>query len=219
MLNTRARNTVLQWPIYYAVPASIQDKSRYKNNGTLNNITWETRPNGMVVPVFNGVNGLISLGTPTTLNINTFTISVWIKRTALSGAGNYRVIIGSENNGYGLGINPSDGAPGDILYLSKTGVSAVFGSAFLLDLTSWHHIVCTHTPTTTIFYIDGNLDISRAYAITFTSSAKNIGSQHPGVPDSFWNGGIALFKMKNIILSASQILEIYLNQRKLFGYG
>jgi hypothetical protein len=233
MLINRTRNTVLQWPIYYAVPASIQDKSRYKNNGTLANVTWETRPNGLVVPVFNGASSIITVTDSLSLR-NVFdtggTIMAWIKPSS-DGENSAGIIFNKDydtNVGWILYVSMEAGGLVNIWFLTRFSTQdGTWYSNVVFPINVWSLVTVTYTAVaagTPIFYMNSSTTPVNVNTPSIGTRVDDGGhnlylGNRTGLDRTF-DGSFCIAKIrKGVILSHSQILEIYLNQRKLFGYG
>ena len=104
-----------------------------------------------------------TFGTPTTQG--TFTLSMWVKRSAL----------GSAQSLFGVSTNHSFGfTTGNSLNLTFGGTSALTTTALFRDSSAWYHIVWTQSGTSHTVYVNG---ISQGTA-TATSSVFNTAVSH-----------------------------------------
>jgi hypothetical protein len=146
------------------------------NSGFLsNNVTFAPAEvaNGFV---FNGAGAVVRIGNPGNLQLQDFTIEMWVRRTSstavsLNGNGNAHLFT-HDNNGYGLYLDPT-GHP----VLTKVGINSVSSGASITD-TNFHHVAVTKIGSAVVFYVDG---------IAYSAPSYNPGFTFPG---SFWIGGI-----------------------------
>ena len=104
-----------------------------------------------------------TFGTPTTQN--TFTLSLWVKRSAL----------GSTQHLFGVSTNHSFGfTSGDALNLTFGGSSALTTTAIFRDPSAWYHIVWRQSGTSHTLYVN-NVSVGTT---TATSSVFNTAVAH-----------------------------------------
>ena len=115
------------------------------NNGTLaGNTTYGPGRvgNGFV---FDGNGDAVTVGNPTNLQLQNFTIEAWIKRSsatlatlnAVNPQGSACILYGSYG-GYGFGLW-NDGR----IHLTKIGYSAVISAQAVTDTNNFHHVAVT----------------------------------------------------------------------------
>jgi hypothetical protein len=112
----------------------------------------------------------VTLGNPTNLQVQTFTIEAWASRSATTVSSlnaTTGCVLCYGANGYGFGLF-DDGR----LFLSRIGVNVVdSGSRRVTDL-NFHHVAVTKSDNTVIFYVDGVGTTAPPYdpGFTFTTS-------------------------------------------------
>lgn len=177
------------------------------NHGTLaGNTTYGA---GRVVQgfVFDGSTDLVTVGNPTSLQLQVFTIEAWIQRASSSfvSLGSYGngSIFGYGYGGYGLYID-SSGTPA----LSRIGMNEVKPGIAITD-TNLHHLAVTKSGSTVVFYMDGVAYPVASYdpGFTFTTVAA-IGARGDNLDNSFL-GTIDEVSVYNRALAPHEIQAIY----------
>jgi hypothetical protein len=175
-------------------------------DGTLQN--GATFATGMVGQAFSlaGNQQAVLIGNPTNLQLQSFTIDAWIKRSAASVGANldYGQIFTYGLNGIAFGLR-DEGR----LFLSKVGVSGVFSDPLRVTDTNFHHVAVTKSGSTVVFYVDGIAGPAPAYdpGFTFTTNVA-IGVRGDDLSESF-PGLIDEVEIFNRTLSAEEIQSIY----------
>ena len=162
--------------------------------------------------VFDGNNGSgVTLGNPASLQLQDFTIEMWIKRannTVVSyGSGN---TAGLFHGGWG-GYDLSMGSGGELDF-NKLGDAASFHGQSIMD-TNFHHVALTKAGSEVVFYLDGTACsvFSCTGNFTFTSS---IGfGYRPDNQDNSFLGTLDEIGFFNRALSAAEIQAIYAGQK------
>ena len=118
-------------------------------------------------------------GTPTDQDV--FTLSMWVKRSAL----------GSTQHLFGVSTNHSFGfTSGDALNLTFSGSSALTTTALFRDPSAWYHIMWVQNGTAHTLYVNG----TSAGTATATSNTFNTAVAHQisaGNTANFFNGYLA----------------------------
>ena len=120
-----------------------------------------------------------TFGTPTDQDV--FTLSMWVKRSAL----------GSTQHLFGVSTNHSFGfTSGDALNLTFGGSSALTTTALFRDPSAWYHIMWVQNGTAHTLYVNGaSVGTATATSSTFnTAVAHQIGA---GNTANFFNGYLA----------------------------
>ena len=149
----------------------------------------------------------VSVGNPTNLRLQDFTIEAWIRRasTSVVSYGSYGngILFGYGYAGYGLYLDPTGK-----LALSKIGINGVVSSAAITN-TSYHHVAVTKTGSTVVFYLDGVAYAVGDYNPGFTfATAAAIGFRADNLDNSFY-GAIDEPAVYNRALSAEEVQSIY----------
>ena len=120
-----------------------------------------------------------TFGTPTDQDV--FTLSMWVKRSALGGT---QQLFGvSTNHSFGF-------TPGDALNLTFGGSSALTTTALFRDPSAWYHIMWVQNGTSHTLYVNGiSVGTATEASNTFnTAVAHQIGA---GNTTNFFNGYLA----------------------------
>jgi hypothetical protein len=179
------------------------------NNGTLvGNTTFGPGRVGQAF-VLDGSGDAISLGNPTNLQLQNFTIEAWIKRASPSvasyGVDHSAGILDGTTGGYAFGLW-DDGR----LLLSKVYVDSTSSSFAITDTNTFHHVAVTKNGTAVVFYLDGVSQAVPPYNSTFefSGSAFAIGARGGDYGSSFL-GSIDEVSVYNRALSSSEVQSIY----------
>jgi len=182
------------------------------NNGTL---TGSATINSAKVGqgfIFDGRNGSgVALGNPASLQLQDFTIEMWIKRgsdTMVSyGSGGNVGLFGCGWGGYLFGI-ASNGELG----FNKLGDVAALPGPFIND-TNFHHVALTKTGSEVVFYLDGQAYPMPTYTTTFTFTSAIGFGYRPDNQDNSFLGTLDEIAFFNRALTAAEIQAIYTDQR------
>jgi hypothetical protein len=124
------------------------------NNGTIvGNVTYVSGKVGRTFR-FDGLSSGVSLGNPTNLQLQNFTVEAWARRADAN-----RAAVAPYDNGaflhYGLqGYVFAPHNDGRLL-LGKVGSTAVYSSVLRMSDTNFHHVAVTKNGSTVVFYLDG----------------------------------------------------------------
>jgi hypothetical protein len=161
--------------------------------------------------LFGGLDAAVTLGNPTNLQLQSFTIESWIRRTTNTIAskdpeGDAQLFCYGAA-GYGFYLTAS----GSHLALTEVGYNNIASSAAVTD-TNPHHVAVTKSGTTVVFYLDGvAYPYPTAYSSTFTfATPVTIGARGDTLGNSFY-GLIDELAVYNRALAASEIQSIYSN--------
>jgi hypothetical protein len=177
------------------------------NNGSLIGNTSYTNGEVGQAFVFDGIADMVSVGNPTNLQLQDFTIEAWIQRSSTSvvsyGAYGNGCIFTYGYGGYGLYID-ANGTPA----LSRIGIDETKPNTAITD-TNFHHLAVTKTGSTVVFYVDGIAYSAPAYdpGFVFTTIAA-IGARGDNLDNSFL-GLIDELSFYNRALSPAEIKGIY----------
>jgi len=197
------------------------------NNGTIAGTGTVTYGPGVVGQafVFDGTHrDRVTVGNPTNLRLEDFTLEAWIKRSSPtvtsfdvlgadgSVAGDGAAIFGYGRGGYVFAI-ANDGR----MILSRTDLDGLISDPLVTD-TNWHHLAVTKSGLDAVFYVDGAPQATPAYdhpgpytfddATCDCSVAAAIGSRGDGRGGTFF-GMIDEPAVFNRPLSASEVQSIY----------
>jgi len=179
-------------------------------NGTASNISYNTGKYGGGA-VFNGSSSKIDLGNNSSNNTATLSVSLWFK-TAGHSATATLINNGGSNSGetgYYLGLN-SDGT-----IKFEAGTGTVNGAVNYAD-SNWHQIVLTLNSGAYNIYVDGNTTpvITGSGAFTTTATRPTWIGQFSYTSSNieFFEGSIDQVRLYNVVLSATDVSNIYTNE-------
>jgi hypothetical protein len=195
-----------------------RDSSGNNHDGEIFNATWVEGKYGRALEFEGNGNSIVKVPHFDELNLEIFTIAAWIKVPELGG---FQGIIAKD------GIDPGGTLRtyGIFVIQNQAGIHYSFrdaagthqtvnGSAVAADGT-WHHVTMTYDGTTMNGYVDGNLDIQRAFSgppIT-NDGALTIGSDEPG--DYFLKGIVDEVYVIRIPLVEEEIAQLMSEQYKV----
>ncbi len=194
------------WSFDDASSTKATDSSGNGNTGTLTNMAFPaTASSGWTINgkrgyglAFDGTDDYVTLPN---LDYNSLTFSAWIKRGRTS-AGNFdRLLMSVNSNGWGVYMDSNN-----TIGFTKVAVSNTNSSGTITD-TNWHHVVVTYDGANSRYYIDGVLDSSPSYAVSFSGGGSyTIGSRGTG---EYFQGKIDEVRIYNRALSATEVANLY----------
>lgn len=201
---------VLHYSFNDAKDGKVTDDSGSGNNGSVQGTIDVVEGQLGNALRFDGQHTTVTLGNKENLQLQNFTIVMWIKRgnadrVAPEGDG---AIFGYGQNGYSIGLR-TEGQ----IYLSKIGIDNVTSDLKITD-TDYHLIAVTKEGAKVIFYLDGKPSEPLDYNTTFEFNTT------PGVgerPDTLSNGFIGTvddLSVFNRILTPKEIQSIYDSQKQ-----
>ena len=159
---------------------------------------------------FDGTNDYVDCGDVSAFDIQSFTISAWIKINDVD----YNGILNhyDSNKGYNFFVN-NNGVLRTYIGDNSGANSLSAGTALVAN--KWYHCATTYTSGTRKIYLNGVEDgsSSTAVTITFPSGSLIIGE----AIDAYMNGNISDVALYSSALSASQIKTIY-NGREPYNH-
>lgn len=183
-----------------------RDLSGNNNNGSLLNSASFSNENRGAIVLTNANSNVNCNGF--TFNNPNLTFNCWAKVNTI-GAGYSHFI--SKELALKYRTNNTTGVV-EVLY-SSSGVSwtGSIASTTPILVNTWYNLTVTAQSNSFVrLYINGTLAASTAFAATLATNSNeiNIGSYNQSGPDTF-NGRIAIAKIYNRALSASEILQNY----------
>lgn len=185
---------------------STNDEFGANNATTVGGVTCNSAQvgNGFVL---DGQTGYLQLANSTDLQLQNFSIEMWVKRTSasqVSQTGNGDAgLFGYGLNGYALGVY-NDGR----LYFTWTGHDNVATPTAVLTGTGFHHVVVTKSGHLVSFFVDGILKHSAEYDRHFTFGTSPAIGTLSGYGRHFW-GTIDEVSFYSCPLSLANIQQIY----------
>ena len=188
-----------------------KDLTINNNNGTLTNGPTFSGANGGCI-VYDGVDDSVTCNLVTS-DGNNVTMEAWFKATTLLGDRGLILNGNGASSGYGLQFGAC-GTAGTTLYVFFGGVSCNVVSYGTLVTNTWYHAVYTRTTspsTSNILYMNG-VSVS-----TNTTTNPNAPAGSTLVGHSSYNGNIAIARIYNRALSATEVLQNFNATRIRFG--
>jgi len=201
----------------------IQDLSMNGNKGTLVGMAhpptpasgWNPGRKGVGLN-FDGGNDYVDAGNAASLNItNAITIEAWVKTTTITAQRNIIMKGGGTATNYGIDIGSIAGKLRFFGYASGVAKGIILAGGTVIDDGIWHHIAGTFDGTNWIIYRDGVVDNSKVDAATLTPTTETlqIGARQS---TGYFDGSIDEVRIYNRALSASEIMELYINPYGMF---
>lgn len=210
------------WPMEEGSGTTTRDASGKGSTGTLTNgPTWVVGKYGSAVS-FDGSNDFISLGSPTILSFvnrtNQYSITAWVRRASSPAITTSEQIISKSSNS----INTFE------LKLTPGGITASGGGTDSVVTSpvadgTWHHIATTIPASSAGLrvYVDGSVKpfSSGSGGIGTGSTTRDvlIGARRDASnSDSlrWFTGSIDDVRIYNRVLSASEIMQMYMSGRQ-----
>jgi hypothetical protein len=157
--------------------------------------------------LLNGSGSGVALGDPANLQLQTFSIAAWLKRTSSSvvsyGSGGVATIVGCSPGGYYL-LMDSSGKLG----FAQLGNSGVAQGSTISD-TNWHLVVLTMNSGSAEFYVDGVGMSPQAYNVTFSFGGSIGIGYRPDNADNSFNGTLDEVRIYNRALLSNDVSQLY----------
>ncbi len=194
--------------------ATLEDESRYGNDGAITGATWTRLPSGLWVQSYGGADS-IDCGSGNSLNLGGFvTLIAWARQTTIN---NWGGIISKGNYNFSYSIYfRNDGANGG--YINATGTSNMSGGSYSAD--TWYMSTLTYDKDAGANNIILYQNTTVVDTDTQTGDTDTVGDAlKVGDANGLGKitGRIALPRVFNYPLSPAQIYKIYNAERSLFG--
>ncbi len=196
----------------------LRDRSGNNNNGTIIGATPTRLPSGLWGQSLDGGDDYLSIADAASLDASTtnaFSILLWIKPTSIAGDDAF-VSHGAYNvDGYSLYAKGALGRFG-----IWAGAGEMNSDNAVLTLNSWQQMGVTFTNAvgSAILYYNGATIAQTAiagWALNPTARTVYIGRDDTGT--TFLGASIGLIRFCNRVLTASEIANIFRQERHLFG--
>lgn len=191
---------------YYGFEGNANDSSGNGNHGTeYGGINYLDGKIGKAA-MFDGENTYISVADNSSLRLNIFTITAWVRPDIIWG-GN-RIAEKGDSNSYWLDINPDAKA---LVGFYDGGYNDLISEENILS-NNWYFIAGTYDGDSLKIYINGTLDNSLTLFSTPYQSDQPliIGWKYNGITEDHFSGLIDELRIYNRALSESKIQELYL---------
>lgn len=188
-----------------------KDISNNGNSGTLTNGPVFNSANGGSI-VFDGVDDYVDIGTKSTLQPQSITLSVWFKISN-------NVPVGTllRNRTYGWGINVSGSTVNSNIYTSVS--NQITATPANISTGSYSNITVTYSNSTYYQYLNGTQTYTTSSAtnsIYYTTNYIGIG-RDANAASSFFIGNIGQVLIYNKALTAAEVLKNYNATKTRFG--
>ena len=200
---------------------TIRDRSGLSNNGTISGATWRRTERGVWVLSFNGVNQFVQIaaGAGSSLDItSTITVMCWAYLRAYSDTYGFYIGRGTSYDYYMYQDAIAAGSKIYALILPVNTAVAVTPAA--TPLLTWIFLAFTYDSglgaNALKTYYNGTLLDQGGVGQAIGSSANPL-VLGGDVADRRLNGDLCLWRVSNIVWSASQLAETYRLERSLFG--
>jgi hypothetical protein len=190
------------------------------NHGELvNGPTYNSSNQGTIV--FDGTNDYVNIPSFSSKPTTAMTCEAWIKPTTPTLSGTIRGGAISSTNSMYLGIiNSVDGGNTHAMHWAvQTSNSRLYNWNGSIPNNQWSHLLGTYDGTTSRAYLNGVQIDSWAQTGTITDATYVVGTYGGALTDGVhnFNGQIAIARIYNKALSASEVLQNFNAQRKRFG--
>lgn len=206
---------VLYLPGYPYVGTTINDRSGNGNHGTITGATWVRLPSGLWVLNFDG-DDRVSCGVATSLEVGSsdFSVLVWCKVTDTV---NLQVIVGKLSFGLQqFGIYANTGVISGAMRADGAGITVDMIAPY--SASAYYLIALTRLTNTLTLYANGvPQNTGDVTGITPDTSAQifRIGETYNSTYRL--TGQAGLVKQLTVALSTTQIVNIFNQERHLFG--
>lgn len=195
-------------PFYEESGATVNDISKYANNGTITNATWADGKLNKGIS-FDGTNDYIDLTSVISVP-NAFTICCWWKRLGDSG--------GSSDSEYHMIFKAINGEANTYLVVSKSGITVKFyfegdgnkmASNVINDVSIFNHIGATWDGSKLLVYVNGKSGAPKSVTSPIASgtTVPKIGIYATNYYNA--NGIIDDLRVYNKALSSKEMLALF----------
>ena len=205
-------------------PASLEDQSRFKNDGVHTTITWERLPSDLWIRNHNNV-GYVTIADAPSFDISLqLSVLLWLNHNDITGvedaiiskwteAGNLREWYLHKIPATGE-ININWGDPADGTYEGKTETDAP-----QLQSGVWAFIAFTFDNGTVVIYVNGQAvaTTDTTVPVSLYNGTANVIIGAQSVNTNILNGYTSLPRIFNYILSPGQIAKYFEDKRRFFG--
>ena len=193
----------------------LQDRSLYRNNGTISGATWVRTPGGLWCLSFGDdyveVADSNSLKTPNGLTLETLVKPSFegVERT-----------FSAYGKNWGTPFSMSKGSANELKIHIEVGGTSYYPSGGNLPINSWSHTLFTWDKASgeEKIYVNGvNVQTGTDYTGDLATITEPLWIGGVSGPSSYFNGLIALVRLYNQALSATKIAQHYQQERHLLG--
>lgn len=202
---------------WWAGDGDARDVSGNGNIGTLQNgvsyrvgkvgQTFQFSGNGNAA----GSGDRVIIGNPAILQLQSFTVEAWVKRSSATILTNSPVagfvngtIFAFGASGWGIVIDQ----PTNRLAFTQVGINQISSNLTITD-TNWHHVAVSISGKQAVFYLDGVADTPINYSSTFVYTTNGaIGARGDSDARNAFFGAIDDLAIYDRVLSAAEIQSI-----------
>lgn len=158
----------------FTFDGSVSEGSSYSHSISISSISFVAGHDKQAVAIQNGSNITIT-GTPSSFDVTTLTIRMWIKPTALPPASTRMGLLDSGNR-YRMFL-----LPGGALRCALTGGPDLASVTGIVSAGVWQRVACTFDGTFTRIYVDGvkKAELMQTASIGTSSGGIVIGQNNP----------------------------------------
>jgi Concanavalin A-like lectin/glucanases superfamily len=213
-----AGRAILTGGTYFWSPTLKNSFTDLVGNNTLtpNVLAYDSSNNGGIS--FNGTSSYLIAPENSALNTQTPSVEVWVKTNSITQNGVW-FVKGNINSQYSLF---QEG--GYIIWRqnNSTTITSLTAPVSNINTSQYAHIVATYTSGARKIYINGVLVASDTAAFTIPNAGNGVsigvsGGYSLGSPIYYYNGNIAIVKVYNKALSASDVSQNFNALRGRFG--
>jgi len=195
---------------------TFYDVSQFGNDGTITGATWLKLPSGLWVTSFDG-SSYIDFGDQVSFEGDNVSVGCWFKKSASTG---WRQLINKwdspNKNGYVLAFN---GQSLEALVGNGSVTTPTGNCAFTISDDILYHALMTYDGTTLTLYVNGvskNTDTTVSGNLSYGSESFQLG-KYSVAGANYFIGLMGLEKLYSYALTASEVFNIFQQERKLFG--
>lgn len=161
------------------------------------------------VMTFDGINDFINIPSSNVFDTQTVTVEVVVRPNGLNQNG-FWFEKGTVNTQYSLFMEGTN-------IVWRQAINSQYTSTSTMTNNAWNHVVGTFTTGDRRTYVNGTLRTSDSLSYVLNTNQGNqfIGSYNSG--GYFYNGGIAVVRVYNRALSASEVSQNFQAYRRRFG--
>ena len=191
---------------------TLKDLSGNENDGSISYATFSSG-SGTEAIHFDGTDDWIDVGDIGDVFGTSFTIDLWIYPTEIDDRQEFIGQKANNDNWWRFGIDELDNWEIDVEVSDSRVVS--LNPDFSLVINTWQHVVLSRDSSTWSFYLNGALDVTASDADTIPDMAASV--KIGKAVDSAYEGHMAVVRVYNRHLSATEISKNFNTQRGRFG--
>ena len=184
--------------------STVTDSSGTGNAGTITGATRTTGKYGGALS-FNGTNNWVTVPDSSSLDLNRFTISAWVKPTSTQSG--WRTAVLKERPGglaYALYAHGASPAVPAVYVENPTEVGTGTGPS-ALPVGVWSYLTGTYDGSALRLYVDGVLKATKNTSGTVVTSSGALRFGGNGIWSEYFNGALDEIRIYNRVLSATEI--------------